>query len=100
MNVPQPAGVPVIRQSPGSSVMIELSHSIATGGGPICSPTSAYWRSSPLTWDWIRTASQSGSSSCVTMHGPIGQKVSKFLPRSRWPLWNWTERDPTSLKTV
>ena len=33
MNVPQPAGVPVIRQSPGSSVMIDESHSIATGGG-------------------------------------------------------------------
>jgi hypothetical protein len=62
MKVPQPAGVPVIKQSPGSSVITELSDSIATDGGPICSPTSALWRSSPLTRDSIRIASQSGSS--------------------------------------
>ena len=31
------------------------------------------------------------------MHGPIGQNVSKFLPRSTWPLWNCTDREPTSL---
>ena len=49
MKVPQPRGVPVERTSPGRSVMMELSHSIATGGGPICSRTYASWRSSPLT---------------------------------------------------
>ena len=51
MNVPQPRGVPVESTSPGRSVMMELSHSIATGGGPICSRTYASWRSSPLTYD-------------------------------------------------
>ena len=52
MNVPQPAGVPVMRQSPGSRVMIEW-----------LTDERVLARSSPLTCDWMRTACQS----CMTV---------------------------------
>ena len=42
----------------------------------------------------------SGISSAVTMHGPIGQNVSRLLPRVHCPSPNCRSRAETSLTTV
>ena len=38
------------------------------------------WRSSPLTWVWIRSSSNGGISSIGTSHGPIEPVFGQFLP--------------------
>ena len=52
----------------------------------------------PSTRQRIRSAPGSGISSAVTIQGPIGQKVSRLLPRIHWPSANWRSRAETSLR--
>ena len=79
--MPTPEGVPVAMMSPGSRVIPREQVSISVGMSKIRSVVFASWRSSPLTQHRTRVSSPS-SSSAVTTHGPMGQKVSNDLPRS------------------
>ena len=97
--MPTPDGVPVAMTSPGYSVMPREQVSISVSMPKIMSGVRASWRSSPLTQPRTRV-SRASSSSAVTIHGPIGQKVSKFLPRSHCLWRNWTSRAVTSLTIV
>jgi len=64
----------------------------------------ASWRSASLPPAGVtqqRTrVSVPSSSSALTIHGPIGQKVSKLLPRCHWPWRICTSRAVTSLTMV
>ena len=84
--MPTPAGVPVAMMSPGYSVMPREQVSISVAMSKIRSRVRPSCRSSGLPPRGVtqqRTrVSRASNSSAVTMHGPIGQKVSKLLPRS------------------
>ena len=67
---------------------------------PECCPLC---RTSPLTRSSIRRACGSGTSSAVTIYGPIGQKVSIALEKEKTPdsiSRRWMSRAVMSLKTV
>ena len=100
MKVPHPAGVPVMRQSPGSMRMTELSHSIASVGGVILIPDVRVLPQLPVHKRpdlHVPVVRDLVSVQSVGAHGAEG---IEFLPRSRCPLKNWTDREPASLKTV
>jgi hypothetical protein len=97
--MPTPAGVPVAITSPGYRVMPREQVSISVGMSKISCEVRACWRTSPLT---RQTSSRSvpSTSSALTSHGPIGQKVSKDLPRSHCEWRICTSRAVTSLTMV
>ena len=102
--MPTPAGVPVAMMSPGSSVMPREIVSISVGMSKIMSRVRASCRNSGsppagVTQPRIRV-SRASSSSAVTIHGPIGQKVSQFLPSIHGCLRTFTSRALTSLTMV
>src|SRR5688572_21388804 len=82
--MPTPTGVPVAMTSPGCSVMPCEMHSISAGTSKIRSRVCASWRFSPFTN--VRTFTWPSHSSRDTITGPMGQKVSKDLPRNHC-LW-------------
>ena len=55
---------------------------------------------SPFTRVRRPSACGSGNSSAVTITGPIGQNVSRLLPRTHCPSPNCRSRAETSLATV
>jgi hypothetical protein len=73
--------------------------SISVAMSKIMSRVWPSWRSSPLTQPRTRV-SRPSSSSAVVIHGPIGQKVSKLLPRSHCWWRTCTSRAVTSLTIV
>jgi hypothetical protein len=97
--MPTPAGVPVEMTSPGISVMPREQVSMSVGMSKIRSTVRPSWRSSPLTQQRTRVSVPS-SSSAVTIHGPMGQKVSKLLPRSHCEWRICTSRAVTLLTMV
>jgi hypothetical protein len=102
--MPTPAGVPVAMMSPGSSVRPREQVSISVGMSKIMSRVIASCRSSVSPPDGVtqpRTrVSRASSSSAVTIHGPIGQKVSQFLPSIHCWWRTWMSRALTSLSTL
>ena len=61
------------------------------------------WRTSPLTRSCIGSSCMSGTSSRVTIHGPIGLNVSMPLLKENTPdsiSLRWMSRAVMSLKTV
>src|SRR4051812_5999670 len=79
--MPTPAGVPVAMMSPGRRVVPAEIVAIRVGMSKMRSRVLALWRSSPLTQHF--TSRFSGSSaSAVVIHGPMGQNVSRVLPRN------------------
>jgi hypothetical protein len=61
------------------------------------------WRTSPLTRSSIASAGASGTSSRVTIQGPIGQNVSIALEKENTPdciSRRWMSRAVMSLKTM
>ena len=78
-----PPGVPVEMITPGCSVTKVEKNSTSCAQVQIIFPVVLLWRSSPLTQ--VRRSSACGSriSSAVTIAGPIGAQVSKFLPGPR-----------------
>ena len=81
MPMPTPAGVPLAIKSPGCKVMPREMVSISVGIPKIKFAVLASCHKSPLTQQ--RTCTALPSIACaVTAHGPIGQKVSKDLPKS------------------
>src|SRR5258705_5832164 len=79
---PTPSGVPVRIKSPGSSVITAEIHSTIAPMSWIISEVRLCCLTSPLTS--VRMSRSAGSTS-VTIHGPIGQKVSWPLARVHWP---------------
>src|SRR6476620_3658516 len=69
--------VPVASMSPGSSVWIDVIHSIQRGILWAMSLVLKFCLSSPFTHSLICRLFTSRISSAVTMHGPIGQNVSR-----------------------
>src|SRR5205823_12549922 len=97
---PTPAGVPVAMTSPGSRVNACEQWLTISATPKYRSDVRADWRSSPLIRHRMRTSGASPSSSMVTMHGPIGQKVSRDLPRVHCPSPNCRSLALTSFRHV
>ena len=98
-NTPTPTGVPVRIRSPGSSVIACEMYETRYGMSKMSAVVRSSWSTSPLRRCWIRR-SDGSSSPAGTIFGPIGQNVSKPLPRNHWPSPNWTSRALTSLPHV
>ena len=79
--MPTPFGVPVRMMSPGSSVIASARKSTTARGPKIRSDVLESCRGSPLTCVVRRSASASGTSSAVVIHGPQGQNVSAPFAR-------------------
>src|SRR5688572_33409669 len=99
MNMPTPEGVPVEMTSPASSGKAALMYSIRVGTSKIRSLVFDFCRGSPLTLQEM-TAFEQSNSSPVTTLGPMGQKVSRLLPRNHCLSPRWRSRAVTSLTTV
>ncbi len=98
--MPTPLGVPVRMRSPGSSVHVSAMKSMTACGPKIMSPVVESWRGSPLTWVRSHSASGSGTSSAVVIHGPHGQLVSKPFARVHCGSRPWRSRAETSSATA
>ena len=92
-----PSGVPVMTTSPGSSRVKRVMYSISVGMPKMKLEVRASCRTSPSTRQRTRTSAGSRS---VSIQGPIGQNVSKPLPRVHWPSDFWRSRAVTSLPQV
>ena len=78
---PTPAGVPITRTSPGSSVSTSASSAIVSATLKIMSLVFASCITCPFRRAWMRRpAAPGGSSSAVTSTGPKPPVPSKFLP--------------------
>ena len=78
-----PARVPVAMTSPGSRVKNREQNAISSATPWISSAVVASWRDLPVHPTAAPGARRgSGISSAVTIHGPIGQNVSRLLPAS------------------
>ncbi len=76
---PTPSGVPVIMMSPGSSLHpAEISRS-RRGSLKTMNFVFESCFVTPFTRVWMRSAVGS-ISSALTIHGPMGRWLSKFLP--------------------
>jgi hypothetical protein len=75
---PTPAGVPVRTTSPGSSVIVWLTHETQAATSRSMSAVVPSCFTSPLTV--VRSDRAPGSIS-VSIHGPRGQESSKALAR-------------------
>src|SRR5437867_2893069 len=93
---PTPAGVPVVRTSPGSSVTISVRNSIRRAAEKIMSDVGEDCICSPFRWDDTCSACGSGISSAVTISGPSGENVSTPFPSVIWLSLNWMSRAETS----
>lgn len=98
--MPTPAGVPMEMIVPGRSVMPWLSSAITYGTWKIMRSVVLSCRSSPLMRLWIFCGLRTSNSSGVTIHGPIGVKPSRLLPRYHCLCWFWIVRALTSFKMV
>src|SRR5208283_4530196 len=97
---PTPDGVPVETMSPGSSVNTLDKYATSSGILKIRCFVLESCRISPLISIRMSSACGSGISSFVTIHGPIGAKVSKVLPISHWLVARWKSRALTSFTIV
>ena len=86
--------------SPGSRVKKREQNAMSSATPWIRSAVDASWRTSPLTVHRIERRPGSGSSSRVTIQGPIGQNVSRLLARTHCPSWTCMSRAETSLRQV
>ncbi len=97
--MPTPEGVPVATTSPGSSVKAVERCSTSAKQSKISSLVFDSWRSSPFTQVRRRSWWGSGSSSAVTIQGPIGPWVSKDLPIVQVGVRSCQSRTVTSFTT-
>ena len=98
--MPTPAGVPMEMIVPGRRVMPRLSSAMTYATWKIIRSVVLFCRSSPLTRLRMQCGSRTSNSSGVTIHGPIGVKPSRLLPRYHCLCWFWIVRALTSFKMV
>src|SRR5256885_1719693 len=83
--IPTPSGVPVKMTSPGCRVRpADSSAMIRATGKTMCFVLESCF-TAPFTRVASRSTCGSGISSFVTIHGPSGRWVSKFVPLNHWP---------------
>jgi hypothetical protein len=94
---PTPAGVPVSRTSPGSSVITWLTYATRPGTFQSSSEVRACCRTAPFT---VVVSSRSAGFVPVSIQGPSGQNVSNPLARVHCPSLACRSRAVTSLAQV
>src|SRR5260370_3305805 len=94
---PTPAGVPVSRTSPGSSVITWLTYAISPGTSHSISDVRACCLTSPFT---TVVSPRSSGFVPVSIHGPSGQNVSNPLALVHCPSLACRSRSVTSLAQV
>src|ERR1017187_3911680 len=97
---PTPGGVPVEIKSPTSQVADLERWLIRNGTLKIRLLVFESCKVSPLSVREIRRLWGSGISSAVTIHGPVGAKVSQLLPRYHCLSLNCMSRALTSCRMV